>query len=188
MSSVTDFTFKNLTRLGDDFGTLSQDHIQNTQYSNYVTTNHFARDCDLQKAMNLGLSQPSMYYNGGFGNSGAGGCNIDSDSKLRVGAVQTNPKSRITLTERPFLTVPYLGRGVNNPMLESKIQQGDRFSKRKTEVMSSESSNIDYTYVPMIPSLKATVTNPNNLIEDVAAKGWVRGGLPSRDMNKKNCN
>jgi hypothetical protein len=34
----------------------------------------------------------------------------------------------------------------------------------------------------MLPSLKSTVTNPANLVEGVAAEGWVRGGLPSREL------
>ena len=36
----------------------------------------------------------------------------------------------------------------------------------------------------MIPSLKSSVTNPANLIEDSAADGWIRGGLPSRELSK----
>ena len=34
----------------------------------------------------------------------------------------------------------------------------------------------------MIPSLEATITNPANLVEGVAAEGWIRGGLPSREL------
>jgi len=37
---------------------------------------------------------------------------------------------------------------------------------------------------PMIPSLQATITNPSNLVEGVAAKGWIRGGLPSRELTR----
>ena len=38
----------------------------------------------------------------------------------------------------------------------------------------------------LVPSLKATIQNPANLIESVAADGWVRGGLPSREMTRDN--
>ena len=34
---------------------------------------------------------------------------------------------------------------------------------------------------PLVPSIKATVTNPANLVEGVASDGWVRGGVPSRE-------
>ena len=33
-----------------------------------------------------------------------------------------------------------------------------------------------------MPSLQATIQNPANLVEGVAARGWIRGGLPTRDL------
>ena len=39
-----------------------------------------------------------------------------------------------------------------------------------------------YYNTPMIPSLQATINNPANLIESSAAEGWIRGGLPSREL------
>ena len=53
-------------------------------------------------------------------------------------------------------------------------------------MVSRKGSNIgetditNYQYVPMLAPLRATVTNPANLVEGVAAEGWVRGGVPSR--------
>ena len=35
---------------------------------------------------------------------------------------------------------------------------------------------------PLLPSLEATVQNPANLVEGVAAEGWIRGGASSRDL------
>ena len=40
--------------------------------------------------------------------------------------------------------------------------------------------------VDLVPSLKATIQNPANLIEDAAADGWIRGGLPSRELSRDN--
>ena len=37
---------------------------------------------------------------------------------------------------------------------------------------------------PMIPSLKASISNPSNLLEGVAADGWIRGGVPSRELTQ----
>ena len=34
----------------------------------------------------------------------------------------------------------------------------------------------------MIPTLKSTINNPANLVEGVAEKGWIRGGVPSREL------
>jgi hypothetical protein len=41
-----------------------------------------------------------------------------------------------------------------------------------------------YRNTPMIPSLHATISNPANLIEGVAAEGWIRGGVPSRELTR----
>ncbi len=72
--------------------------------------------------------------------------------------------------------------------MESKLQQGDAVSNRKSITTTSETSHIKYRHTPMIPSIESTVTNPANLIEDSAAEGWIRGGLPSRELAKDNSN
>ena len=32
--------------------------------------------------------------------------------------------------------------------------------------------------------MASTINNPANLVEGVAADGWIRGGLPSRELTK----
>ena len=91
-----------------------------------------------------------------------------------------HPKCRISLQQRPFATVPFLGRGKSDAVLESRLQQGAMGTSRKSVVPSSE---VTYeTDTPLIPSLQATVSNPANLVEGVAADGWIRGGVPSREL------
>ena len=96
----------------------------------------------------------------------------------------SKPKCRISLFQRPFATVPFLGRGESNSILESQIQQGDMVQNRKSINTTAEISYIPYTNYPLLPSIQATVTNPANLVEGVAADGWIRGGLPSRDLTR----
>ena len=36
----------------------------------------------------------------------------------------------------------------------------------------------------LVPSLKASIQNPANLCEGIAAEGWIRGGLPSRELSR----
>lgn len=182
MASVHNYTFDSLTRLGDDQCYVSERTKQNTQYGAYNTTNFFSQNCGLAQPMQFATSMPSVFVNGGFGNSGAGGCNIGSDSNLKIGTIQTNPKCRISLYTRPFVTVPYLGRGPSNPVLETRIQQGDQITNKKSCNTTTEQSHIEYRHYPLIPSLKATVNNPNNLIEGAAAEGWIQGGLPTREL------
>lgn len=182
MASVYNYTFDALTRLGDDQCYVSERSKQNSQYGSYNTTNYFAQNCGLEQPLQFATSMPNVFVNGGFGNSGAGGCNINSDSKLKIGTIQTNSKCRISLLTRPFATVPYLGRGPSDPILESRVQQGDFITNKKSCNTTTEQSHIDYRHYPLIPSLKATVTNPHNLVEGVAADGWIQGGLPTREL------
>ena len=48
----------------------------------------------------------------------------------------------------------------------------------------SEKSYANYHSTPLIPAIKDTVTNPANLVEGVASEGWVRGGVPSRELTR----
>jgi len=171
-----------MSRIGDDECNLSQRNVQNADFGSYSVQNYFVKYCGMKKPIEFATSQPNVFYNGGFGNyCGAGGCNINSDSKLKIGSIQTHPKCRISLYQRPFATVPYLGRGPSHPVLEAKLQQGDYVTNVKSCNTTSEISYF-HQYEDLVPSLKATVQNPANLAEGVAAKGWIRGGLPTRDL------
>ena len=181
MASVYDYTFNNTTRLGDDKCELSQSNIQNSQAATYLLDN-FRPACPMNKAIDFATSQLNVNYSGSH-QVGINGCNIDENSELSLTDL-SKPKCRISLFRRPFSTVPYLGRGKSNPVLESQIQQGDLANNRKSINPTSEVSYISYTNTPMIPSLQATVSNPANLVEGVAAEGWIRGGLPSRELTR----
>lgn len=181
--SVYDFNFYNMARIGNDNCGLSQKNVQNGDAASYMLTNYFSQDCYMSKGINAALTQPNINFTGSH-QTGMGGCNIDLNSRLLIDKELNHPKCRISLYQRPFATVPYLGRGPSRPVIESKIQQGDRQSNRKTETNSSEQSYIALHATPMIPSLAATVTNPVNLVEGVAADGWIRGGVPSRELTK----
>lgn len=182
MASVYNYTFDNLSRLGDDVCYNTERQKQNSSYGSYNITNYFSNNCGLKQPLVFATSQPNIFVNGGYGNSGVGGCNIDSDSNLKIGSEQNKPKCRISLQTRPFTTVPYLGRGSHNPVQESRLQQGDFITNKKSCTTTTEMSHIDYRHTPMIPSLRASVTNPANLVEGVASEGWIRGGLPSREL------
>jgi len=184
MSAFTkDFTFDSLSRIGDDSCGLSQRNIQNTSQSNYLLTNFFSQDCGMKRPIEFATTQPNINFTGGF-QVGAGGCNIDTNSDLLIGTINTNPKCRISLYERPFKTVPFLGRGSSNPVLESHIQQGDMITNKKSINTTTEQSHMPYSNYPLLPSIENSITNPANLVEGVAADGWIRGGVPSRELQK----
>jgi hypothetical protein len=41
-----------------------------------------------------------------------------------------------------------------------------------------------YHTTPLLPQISQTVQNPNNLVEGVAVNGWIRGGVPSRELTR----
>ena len=181
MATYSGYTFDSPNRIGLDQCNISQTDIQNVASCNYQTQNYFASDCSMKNPIALATSQPGIMYNGGY-NSGAGGCNIDANSQLLIGSIQTHPRSHIDLFQRPFATVPYLGRGSVNPVMEAQIQQGEQIVNKRSVNNLSEKSYIKYHQTPLLPAVQQKIKNSN--IESDAAQGWVRGGVPSRELTR----
>ncbi len=183
MANVYSYTFDTPSRIGLDQCNLSQTDIQNVASCNYQTQNFFAADCSMKNPISLATTQPGIMYNGGF-NTGAGGCNIDTSSKLQIGTIQTHPRCRIDLFHRPFVTVPYLGRGSVNPVMEAQIQQGEQIVNKRSVNNLSEKSYIRYHQTPLLPAVQESFNNPATKIENDASDGWIRGGVPSRELTR----
>jgi len=203
MSSNIDF-LDNASRIGEDECGISQTNFQNAEVSNYMLKNFYLQDCGMKKQIELSTAQPSIFLSGGNG-VGIGGCNVDDSSQLLLGKVQTNPKCRISLIERPYLTVPYLGKGPSNSILESQLQQGNTITNRKSVNNTSEESYVSLKTYPVIDATEIAVIDPtknNKLVNssyDVSAPrsnrpieemslGCVRGGMASRDLTRKMIN
>ena len=174
--------FSNTSRIGSDLCVTDQRSQQNVQTSNYNLQNYFLKECGMKKPIEFATSQPAVNYKGGH--LGAGGCNVTESSALLHGSIQTHPKSKIDLFQRPFATVPYLGRGSADSCLESKLMQGETETNRKSVTKLSERSYLNHSNTPLIDPISERITNPDFIIEDSAAKGWVRGGIASRDLTR----
>ena len=183
MAHVSDFTFNTMGRIGSDSCSQDINSIENAQACSYLLQNYFTSDCNMSKAKQLATTQPGIIYSGSMG-SDMCGSNIDDSSKLLIGSIQTAPKARIDLFQRPFATVPFLGRGAVDPILESQIQQGETITNKRTVTQLTEKSHLKYRTTPMIPEIKDNIQNPNNLIESSASQGWIRGGVPSRELTR----
>ena len=179
MASVYDYKFNQGTRIGNDMCDQSQQTIQNSHASTYML-NSYQSQCPNETAVDFATNHLDVNFTGRH-QVGIGGCNIDQNSPLMRSSL-SKPRCKISLMQRPFTTVPFLGRGNANPVMESQIQQGELANNRKSITQSSELSYMKYHNTPMIPSLQATVNNPANLVEGVAEKGWIRGGVPSREL------
>ena len=179
MASVFDYTFEKATRLGYDRTDFSQRTLQNSEFASYLLDS-FRPSGPMSNPIDFATRQPNINFKGSYQVS-VGGSNINDSSSLLINDI-SKPKCRISLNQRPYSTVPYLGRGKCDPILESQMQQGDFANNKKSINPSSEVCYLQYSQTPMIPTLQTTINNPANLIENMAAEGWIRGGLPSREL------
>ena len=71
---------------------LVKEKMQNNNYGSYLTQNFYLQNCGMKKPIEFATSQPSVFFKGTH--LGMGGCNVDSDSNLKMGTIQTNPKCK----------------------------------------------------------------------------------------------
>jgi hypothetical protein len=181
-TTVKDYTFYNLDRIEDDSTCESQRSMQNTRYSNYITTNLFngyPSDSQIQFA----TSQPAVFPNSSFLGSGIGSSNVDVDSNLLIKSEQERSLGRLNLMQRPFVAVPYLGRGSCDPTLESQLLQGELITDKKSVTTVMSQSFMGYTLYPTNDEMEDRVKNTKNTVEESAMDGWVRGGSATREIS-----
>jgi hypothetical protein len=181
MSTLQTYQF---TRIHDDPANQSVQNSESQGPGVYQVTNLVPPS---QQAMSTAYQQPVIPpASAGYGWSATA---IDVDSVLRNHSVQSNSPHcpiRGRVQARPFATVPYMGRGKGDATLESKLQQAAMIRQGK-DCGTVSDTFYENQFTPLIPYVAANVQNPVHLIPEVASKGWVRSGIPSRqwvrDMN-----
>ena len=169
----SDYQFNNLGRIGYDNTDNSQRNIQNKRYADFTTTNYFSEKTT-DSHEQFATSQPALLFNGVSG-VGLNGNIIDFDSELRNRSQLERSFDKLQLNVRPFITVPYLGRGSCNPTVESQLLQGETVRDKKSVSTVMEQSFFDSksSIKPMYPT------------EELALQGWNRGGASTRESGDK---
>lgn len=178
MSSLHSYTFHNMGSLTSDMTDKTQQNIQNTKFGTHTLSNFFSNSAS-DSQIHFATQQPGIT----FRNSGVASAVIDVESNLFNKMDNERPSEKLQLFQRPFLTVPYLGRGGGNPTLEAQLQQGEMIRDLKSVGTISEKSYIDYNQYPMRDDLRSQITNPSNLVQELAMDGWIRGGASAREIN-----
>ena len=166
--------------------------VQSIRQGAYGLQNFKTCDCGASGPKSVAFSQPNINYQGKTGWGGEGGCLIDNDSILRYEDKLTNLKTVNQLFTRPYLTVPFMGKGVPHTEDETELQFSEQTgAKRSCNVLSGVS--IDNFFTPMIDTLKTNVQNTKYLIPEDSREDWVRGGLSTRALvrnydYKQRCN
>jgi len=178
------FNLYTLSSLGNDKCEICVQTRQSEFPGMYMTSNYHSCKCEAPNVSRVANSQPNIYYRDGYGQTSMDGCNIDQNSMLRNGQIITKQGNcKQQLYERPYLTVPYMGRGVGNTCTESELITGDQTgSKPACNTLAEVTFNPNF--IPMIPCLSFNVQNPKHLIPETVKAGWVRGGVPSRQIVK----
>jgi len=187
MSGVVDFVFNNLSTIGQDNSNFTQENIMNKSHLKYNTINF--GDLSDKNAIEIAASHPTINMKGG-NQLAPSGQNVNESSKL-IKSKMTNLNYKVSLQERSFKTVPYLGRGSADVGLENELRLGDHLKEKKSVSQFNEMCQFNVEKYPLQDKLKKNITNSKHLIEESAASGWVRGGLPSREMytdEKYECN
>lgn len=182
MASLSSYTFLNTDRIGADSTDKTQQNLSNTQYSTYTLTNHFSQNLSDQH-VKFAIDQPTMSFNGLTNGNGINATVVDDESVLLLKTEQQRALEKLQLFERPFKTVPYLGRGSCDPALESQLQQGELSSDKKSVSTIMEKSFADYSLYPTDNKMKERINDPSTSVEESALDGWIRGGASTREMS-----
>jgi hypothetical protein len=174
----SDYVFNGLGRIGNDIADNSQSNIQNGRYSNLVLTNYFS-DKVSNSHVNFASQYPGLSYTGHIG-PGIGGGLVEYENSILWKPEQERSLEKLQLFSRPFVTVPYLGRGSCDPTLESQLQQGE-YIRNKKSVSNTDENNI------YEPNNYPAELNSNS-VEEIALGGWSRGGIDTRTTGDKYTN
>lgn len=154
--------------------------LQNTRDSegpgSYMVNNLVPKQ---ESAAKIEYVNPTLLGREGFGLNNA---EIDDDSKLRNDAIQAGrQKCPVHVQSRPFATVPFMGNGRGNPDVESSLIYSE-FARVERPCGTVTETFFANQFTPLVPHLATHIQNPKNLVPEVAADGWIRGGIPSRQF------
>jgi hypothetical protein len=168
-----------LTHARDDLQGIQSFYAQSVSPGRYLTTNLAPKASGVNSAA---IDQQMVYPREGYGLNNRA---IDVDSILRLQSDFKNNRCNIRAQARPFLTVPFMAGGRGNPDVESSLLLSEQVRNGK-ECGTVTEQAFDGVFTPMIPMMAQNIQNPANLITEVAAPGWIRGGIPSREYMRGN--
>lgn len=171
-----EFAINEFTRTWDDTCEVTQHIRDSTGPGNYMVTNLVPKQTAAAKVEYV---NPTLLGREGFGYNNS---NIDADSRLRNDQTQAGrQRCPLHVQARPFATVPYMGNGRGNPDVESNLIYSE-FARIERPCGTVTETFFDGQFTPLVPHLAAHIQNPANLVPEVAAGGWIRGGVPSRQF------
>jgi len=182
MTSLNTYTFHNTGRIGADSTDETQRSVSNTHFTNHMLTNYFSSNSS-DAHVKFAIQQPTLSFSGLANGNGISGSSVDDESILQIKTDQARPLEKLQLFQRPFATVPYLGRGSRDPALESRLMQGENVCDKKSVSTIMEKSFAQYALYPTDDKMKKESSDASTRVEEAAMDGWVRGGTSTREMS-----
>jgi len=179
---LSQYNFNNTGRIGCDTVDNTMQNLSNSKYANYILSN-FSENKLSHSYVNFATEQPDVMFSGIAHGSGLNGDVIDYDSKLLINSDNERPLEKLQLNQRPFSTVPYLGKGSCDPSIESMLLQGELANDKKSVSTIMDKSFLNYSMYPVDSKMQEHVSNPKYTVEEAALNGWVRGGSSSREVS-----
>ena len=132
-SKETQFKIHEFTRMEYDRCEMNKRKSESKGPGYYNLSNYYNCDCMSPNIKKVAYNQPNVHFKDGYGWVGMNGCTIDNDSNIRFknGNKLTHFGSKNQLLQRPYLSVPYMGRGVGNPCIETELKPGEDTSQKK---------------------------------------------------------
>lgn len=178
---ATSWNINRMTHARDDACGLQSYYAQSVGPGRYITTNLVPRASGVNP---VSVDQLLIYPREGYGWNNA---SIDADSVIRNQPGFKNNRCQTRAQARPFLSVPYMAGGRGNQDLETLLQHSEQVRMGK-ECGTVTEQFFPQQFTPMIPILKDNIQRPSNLVEEVAAPGWIHGGIPTRSyLRDVNC-
>jgi len=178
MTTLYYYPFNNTDNMKDQLDNTLL-NISNNQYMKYLLSDY---NVNSSSYVQFATKQPSVLFSGIVHGNGINGHVVDNETALTMKNTNDRPLEKLQLNQRPFATVPYLGKGGFDPTLESQLQQGEIASDKKSINTITEQSFMGYSLYPTDTKMQERVSNPSYNVEEYALDGWIRGGIPSREL------
>lgn len=161
----------------DDKCFIDIDTRQSIGAGNYSITNLFDCSCLMPDTVKNATDNLCMPFKNGVGTEAP--CVVDEGSRLRVGLHKRYPRCNMQLFERPYKTIPYMGRGYLKPDEESELIFAED-TKVKRSCNSLSGVTIPHQYTPMIDTISFNIQNEKHIIPESVDPAFSRIGAASR--------
>lgn len=160
----------------------SADNFAQQKY--YLSTNPAPAPCqDPMKTGDFASQYLTMNFTGNYGNTAAGGCDVDLYSRMILGDPNTQrPKGHQQVFARPWASSPFMANGAptDDKDTESRLIQSVPVRSRK-ECSTVSDKFFANQFDPLIPEVRDEIKNVDNWVHS----DWVRGGDPTRLIRQK---